>query len=334
MKIRIDNLTKQYGSVTAVDKLNITINDGEFITILGPSGCGKSTLLYTISGIYGPTSGDIYFDEEKITPIKIEERNIGMVFQNYSLYPHMTVAENLMFPLKIMGVKKKQALERAIEIGKLIKCEELLNRKPKELSGGQQQRVAIGRAIIKNPKVLLMDEPFSNLDAGLRIEMREEIKELHKKTGITTLFVTHDQEEAMSISDRILVMNEGKAVQFSTPFDLYKNPNSVFVASFLGNPKINLITEKSHMEKLNCNLDLKHKTVGIRPEDIEIKLADKENSSGITGIIKEIQPMGKELYLKLSLDSLDLKAVVSSHSTFKLGNKVALTFKSIHYFQE
>ena len=206
MEIKIENLTKAYGDFKAVDNMNLNIADGELVGLLGPSGCGKSTTLFMLAGLNDPTSGHIYFGGKDVTKVAPEDREIGLVFQNYALYPHMTVADNIMFPLINRKVPKAEARERAQEMAKLVQLDHLMDRKPKALSGGQQQRVAIARALVKKPEVLLLDEPLSNLDAKLRVETREEIRRIQQEVGITTIFVTHDQEEAMSISDRIAVM--------------------------------------------------------------------------------------------------------------------------------
>ena len=241
MDIRIENLTKTYGSLNAVDHMNLRINDGELVGLLGPSGCGKSTTLFMLSGLTTPTEGKIFFGDKDVTSIAPEDREIGLVFQNYALYPHMTVEDNITFPLINRGVKKAQAKEEAFEIAKVVKIEQYLNRKPSELSGGQQQRVAIARALVKKPQVLLLDEPLSNLDAKLRVATREEIRRIQQEVKITTIFVTHDQEEAMSISDRIAVMKEGVLQQYEVPQTMYLNPANEFVANFLGTPEINNI---------------------------------------------------------------------------------------------
>ena len=206
MRVKIENLTKKFENVTAVDDFSMTFEDGELVVVLGPSGCGKSTVLNLLSGILPVTSGKIYFDDDDVTNLPPQDRGIGLVFQNYALYPHMTVLENIAFPLEIKKVSKAERNEKAKEMAKLVHIEDYLQRKPRELSGGQQQRVAIARALIKNPRLLLLDEPLSNLDARLRLEMREEIRRIQKETGVTTIFVTHDQEEAMSISDKIVLM--------------------------------------------------------------------------------------------------------------------------------
>ena len=236
MEVKLVGLTKEFDErgkkkkgepvkkVVAVDHIDINIPDGKLIGLLGPSGCGKSTTLYMIAGLHKPTDGHIYFGERDVTNLPPEKRGIGLVFQNYALYPHLTVAENLMFPLESRGEKKATAYPKALEMAKLVGIEELMDRKPGQMSGGQQQRVAIARALVKMPEVLLLDEPLSNLDARLRLQTREEIKRIQKTTGITTIFVTHDQEEAMSISDQIVVMNYGVVQQIGVPQDVYNEP--------------------------------------------------------------------------------------------------------------
>ena len=247
MKISIQDLTKTFPArhkgdkeVTAVNKMNIEIPSGKLVGLLGPSGCGKSTTLFMLSGLESPTSGHILFDEEDVTELAPEKRGIGLVFQNYALYPHMTVEQNIMFPLVNMRIPKPEAKERALDAARLVQIEELLHRKPSELSGGQQQRVAIARALVKMPNVLLLDEPLSNLDARLRLQTREEIKRIQRETGITTVFVTHDQEEAMSICDIMVVMKLGIVQQIGEPQAIYDDPANLFVANFLGTPPINI----------------------------------------------------------------------------------------------
>ena len=241
MQVRLENVTKKFPGVTAVNTFSVTLPDGELICLLGPSGCGKSTILNMLSGILPVSGGDIYFDEDNVTKLPPEERGIGLVFQNYALYPHMTVLENICFPLEIKRVPKDERVARATKMAKLVHVDMLLNRKHKELSGGQQQRVAIARALVKEPRLLLLDEPLSNLDARLRLEMREEIRRIQLQTQVTTIFVTHDQEEAMSISDHIVLMKDGVMQQFDQPQVLYDDPANQFVADFLGNPPINNI---------------------------------------------------------------------------------------------
>ena len=252
MNITLQNLTKRFpargrkaqGETTAVKELSFEVPDGMLVGLLGPSGCGKSTTLNMICGLETPTEGKILFGEDDVTALPPELRGVGMVFQNYALYPHLTVLQNILFPLENLKGKdrpsRQEMRRRALETAQLVQIEELLDRKPKELSGGQQQRVAIARALVKMPRVLLLDEPLSNLDARLRLQTREEICKIQKKTGITTLFVTHDQEEAMSISDRIVVMRDGILMQQGRPQEVYDNPANLFVAKFLGTPPINV----------------------------------------------------------------------------------------------
>lgn len=336
MKIVLKNLYKKFDEITAVNDVNVIVENGEFISILGPSGCGKSTLLFMISGLIEESGGEIFFDNLNVKDIPTEERCIGMVFQNYSLYPHMTVKENILFPLKVKKMKKKDKEEVLKPIVSLLKLENLLNRKPNQLSGGQQQRVAIGRALIKKPSILLMDEPFSNLDEKLRVEMREEIKAIQRKVGITTLFVTHDQEEAMTISDKILLMDKGVVQQYSTPEELYNNPNNLFVAGFIGNPSINkihgkvennyLITDGNIKIKYDFPKEINNKDVilGIRPESISLTEGDDYN---ISAKIQNFYTLGREKLIDLSIDDIKIKITVPSSVTVKKDEVVKLLFK-------
>ena len=287
MKVVLQNLTKIFPSrnkksneaVVAVNDFTFEIPDGKLIGLLGPSGCGKSTTLYMISGLQKPTSGRIYFGDDDVTELSTENRGIGLVFQNYALYPHMTVKQNILFPLQNLKgadkLSKEEMLERACNAAKLVQIDELMDRKPSELSGGQQQRVAIARALVKMPRVLLLDEPLSNLDARLRLQTREEIRRIQKETGITTVFVTHDQEEAMSISDIIVVMKLGVVQQIGAPQDVYDSPANLFVAKFLGTPPINVFKGSVRNGKLYIGQDAvldvpsvadQNVIVGIRPE--------------------------------------------------------------------
>jgi len=287
MKVVLENLTKIFPSrnkksseeVVAVSNFTFEIPDGQLVGLLGPSGCGKSTTLYMISGLQKPSGGKIFFGEDDVTSLSPENRGVGLVFQNYALYPHMTVKQNIMFPLQnLKGAEKldKNTMnERAYQAAKLVQIENLMERKPSELSGGQQQRVAIARALVKMPRVLLLDEPLSNLDARLRLQTREEIRRIQKETGITTIFVTHDQEEAMSISDMIVVMKLGVVQQTGKPQEIYDNPINLFVAKFLGTPPINVFNGRVEGGKLfigeGAVLDVpgvedQEVTVGIRPE--------------------------------------------------------------------
>ena len=291
MKVVLENLTKIFPSrvkggkeVTAVNNFSFEIPDGKLIGLLGPSGCGKSTTLYMICGLQKPTSGKIFFGDDDVTALEPESRGVGLVFQNYALYPHMTVKQNILFPLQNLKgedkMTKSDMLERAYEAARLVQIDELMDRKPSELSGGQQQRVAIARALVKMPRVLLLDEPLSNLDARLRLQTREEIKRIQKSTGITTVFVTHDQEEAMSISDFIVVMKLGLVQQIGKPQDVYDSPVNLFVAKFLGTPPINVFNGQVQGEKVYIGEDAvadakgiedREVFVGIRPEGFILK---------------------------------------------------------------
>ena len=279
--VKLTHLTKEFvdktGKVTvAVNDFDVVIPGGKLIGLLGPSGCGKSTTLYMIAGLHRPTSGQIYFGDEDVTTYPPEKRGIGLVFQNYALYPHMTVKQNIMFPLEQIRPKisKEEMLARAVEVANLVQIGDLLERKPNQLSGGQQQRVAIARALVKQPKVLLLDEPLSNLDARLRLQTREEIKRIQRETGVTTIFVTHDQEEAMSISDLIVVMKLGVVQQIDVPQVVYDNPINLFVAKFLGTPPINVFKGQVRNGALyigeerimDANVADQEVYVGIRPE--------------------------------------------------------------------
>ena len=347
MRIRLENLTKRYQEVTAVDHLNLEIEDGDLVCLLGPSGCGKSTTLSIIAGLEQATEGTIYFDEENVGGLEAEDRDIGMVFQDYALYPHMTVQENIAFPLKMQGWKKKDRIEKVKEAAKMLQIEEYLKRKPGKLSGGQQQRVAIARAIVKNPKILLLDEPLSNLDARLRIELRDEIRRVQKQLGITTIFVTHDQEEALSISDKILLMEKGKISQYSSPKEMYMEPQNVFAAKFLGNPPMNFVPGEKVEDGIclllgDQNVIVKRGTVheagelkgsvcvGIRPEALELCSAEEEEA--ISGVITGIQTLGKDMYIHFRAGEQVLTACVGWEKTFSEGERVSFRVKRLHLF--
>ncbi len=311
MKVELQNLTKIFPSrnkkvkeeVVAVNDFTFTIPDGKLIGLLGPSGCGKSTTLYMISGLQKPSGGKILFGDDDVTDLTPENRGVGLVFQNYALYPHMTVKQNIMFPLQNLKgankLTKQEMLERAYEAARLVQIDELMERKPSELSGGQQQRVAIARALVKMPKVLLLDEPLSNLDARLRLQTREEIRRIQKETGITTIFVTHDQEEAMSISDMIVVMKLGVVQQIGKPQDVYDDPTNLFVAKFLGTPPINVFDGRVEGGKLyigdaavldGLKIEDQLVTVGIRPEGFI-----PDAAGALTVKLSSVEVMGRDV---------------------------------------
>ena len=337
MKVVLKNLTKIFPSrnkkdknaeVVAVNDFNLEIPDGKLIGLLGPSGCGKSTTLYMISGLQAPSSGQIFFGDDDVTKLSPENRGIGLVFQNYALYPHMTVQQNILFPLQNLKgenrLSKEEMLKRANEVAKLVQIDEYMLRKPSELSGGQQQRVAIARALVKMPRVLLLDEPLSNLDARLRLQTREEIRRIQRSTGITTIFVTHDQEEAMSISDYIVVMKLGVIMQTGKPQWVYDDPANLFVAKFLGAPPINVFSGKVEGGKLYIGeeqvLDVKDVEdqevyVGIRPEGFILDKAGK-----LTCSVSGVDVMGRDVSI-VSTSANSLNPVVRSIiSADEMGN--------------
>ena len=354
MEIKMTNLTKIFTSknrkeVHAVDHVDLVIPSGKLIGLLGPSGCGKSTTLYLIAGLLRQTEGQIFFGNEEMTDVPPEKRGIGLVFQNYALYPHMTVRENILFPLENLRVEKKEAKERTLEMAKLVGLEEMLDRKPKELSGGQQQRVAIARALVKRPRVLLLDEPLSNLDARLRLQTREEIKRIQRETGITTVFVTHDQEEAMSISDEIVVMKDGVIQQMGEPQDVYDHPANLFVAKFLGTPQINVFDGEikngtvliEGMEVGKKDLPDQPITVGIRPEGF---LVDTKEKSSFRFTVDLVETIGRDTTLLFDmlddnaalLDRKTFKAIVDAGYRIKTGDLVHFTIRpdKLHLFDK
>lgn len=349
--IHIEKLKKVYNNgYEALKSIDLQINEGELICLLGPSGCGKTTILNLLAGLLDPTSGDIRFDNESVIDKHPKDRNIGLVFQNYALYPHMSVLENVMFPLTV-GNKKKpknEAMEIAKKYMKITSIEELADKKPGEMSGGQQQRVAITRALVQNPKILLLDEPLSNLDARLRLRIREEIRKLVKEIGITTIFVTHDQEEALSISDRIVLMNEGIVQQFDIPQNLYLEPANLFVAKFMGNPIINIFNMKKKgnvLESKDLSIDLslldkkrfkqelneENYIVGIRPEYFKIS-----NDSLFKAEINYVELIGKDCILNFNINGMDSRLITDISNKVSEGDKVGIDidYSGIYIFKE
>ena len=310
MKVVLENLTKIFQSrhekgkeVVAVNNFTFTIPDGKLVGLLGPSGCGKSTTLYMICGLQKPSGGKIFFGDDDVTALAPENRGVGLVFQNYALYPHMTVKQNILFPLQNLKgedkLSKEDMLKRAYDAAKLVQIDELMDRKPSELSGGQQQRVAIARALVKMPRVLLLDEPLSNLDARLRLQTREEIRRIQRETNITTVFVTHDQEEAMSISDMIVVMKLGVVQQIGKPQDVYDSPANLFVAKFLGTPPINVFEGEVKDGKVYIGDDAVLDVPGIEDEDVYVGIRPEGfilNENGALGCkLKSVEVMGRDV---------------------------------------
>ncbi len=319
-KIVIKNLEKTFGDNKVINNFNININDGEFIVLVGPSGCGKSTLLRMISGLESINQGEIFLDEKLINNLLPSKREIAMVFQSYALYPHMSVFENMSFGLKMEKINKDEINQKVNDAAATLQIKDLLERKPKQLSGGQRQRVAIGRAITRNPKVFLFDEPLSNLDAALRSEMRVEISKLHKKLKSNIIYVTHDQIEAMTLADRIVVLNKGNIEQFGTPSEIYSDPNNIFVAEFIGSPKMNIIKiNKEQIVNSNTielfknkitfeNFNFKDEIyLGIRPEDISIK-NDLEIKLDVKIDLIENLGFEKIIYARLSENQIIIKS--------------------------
>ena len=336
--IELRNVSRYWGDVRAVEKLDINIEEGEFVVLLGPSGCGKSTTLRLIAGLESVSSGGIFIDGKNVNNIDPSSRNISMVFQSYALFPHLNVEENIIFGLKVRKVKKVDRQVKLKNVAEKVGLSNLLKRKPAELSGGQRQRVALARAIISDNPVCLMDEPLSNLDAKLRHQMRSEIRLLQKDLNITLIYVTHDQTEAMSMADKIVLMNEGEIVQNGRPKELYEKPENTFTAKFLGNPPMNLINlevesgrnyipifEEKYFIKQNS---VKKNILGVRPEDIKI------SKEGIKCTINDFDYQGSDVVLSLQLGNQEIFARIDSKKVDGLDNQVCITWdnKNLHFF--
>ena len=338
MKVKLENLTKRWGPVVGADGINLDIKDGEFVAFLGPSGCGKTTTLLMIAGIYKPTDGTIRFDDQVVNTVAPKDRHIGMVFQSYALYPHMTVFQNISYPLKLKKVPMNEMRQRAQRVADMMGIGNLMDRKPAQLSGGQQQRVALGRALVKEPSLLLFDEPLSNLDARLRLSMRGEIKRLQIELGVTSIYVTHDQVEAMTMADRIAVMMDGKMQAYDTPDELYDRPRTQFIGGFVGNPPMNFV----NVEVTPSNGDFRVQrnglavvvpadraekaagrgevTLGIRPEDIIV------SDQGVPGEIYVVEPLGRDDLLDVEVGDIHIHVLADPALGLKLGDKINLSF--------
>ncbi len=341
MKVELENLTKRWGDVVGAEGITLEIEHGEFVAFLGPSGCGKTTTLLMIAGIYKPTEGLIKFDGRVVNHLPPKDRNIGMVFQSYALYPHMTVFENIAYPLKLKGVPLEERRRRAQQVADMMGIGHLMDRKPAQLSGGQQQRVALGRALVKEPSLLLFDEPLSNLDARLRLSMRSEIKRLQLDLGITSIYVTHDQVEAMTMADRIAVMRDGHLQAFAPPEELYDYPRTLFIASFIGNPPMNfmeveVVQEDGQFRARRPGLDLVVPAeraaraagkgpviLGIRPEDIDIVTGD---GGAVRGEVYVVEPLGRDDLLDVRVEDVHLNVLADPESGFKMGDPIHLRF--------
>ncbi len=350
MEVRVSHLSKHFGNVIAVDDLSLEVKSGEFVALLGPSGCGKTTTLLMLAGIYIPTQGEIWFGDRLVNSVLPKDRNIGMVFQSYALYPHMTVFENITFPLKLKKTPRSTMEEKAQRVADMMQIGHLMDRRPSQLSGGQQQRVALARALVKEPDILLFDEPLSNLDAHLRLTMRGEIKRLQHDLGITAIYVTHDQVEAMTMADRIAVMNQGRLQAFMSPDEVYNHPPNLFVARFIGNPPMNFLevsiqhTENGLQavgEGFSIPLSKAIATqlgkakvpdsvlLGIRPEDIQL-----DEQGEVQAEIYMIEPLGRDTLLDCHVGSARVQVLVSASFRGDIGDPVTLRFdpEKIHLF--
>jgi len=358
--VRLENVEKVYeGGVIAVHEMSLDVKEKEFVVLVGPSGCGKSTTLRMIAGLEEVTSGEVFIDGKKVNDVPPKDRDIAMVFQNYALYPHMSVYENMAFGLKLRKFPKKEIDERVHEAASILGIEEYLDRKPKALSGGQRQRVAVGRAIVRKPKVFLFDEPLSNLDAKLRVQMRTEISKLHRRLGATMVYVTHDQTEAMTMADKIVLMKDGFVQQIDAPLDIYARPNNKFVAGFIGSPAMNFLDGSIEKGKGLCfveneggvRLPVQKKDearlkqyvgykmlLGIRPENIQMGGAGRSvgSKTKVKVAVELVEPMGNEIYLYFTTrkDGSQFVARVSSDKKPTVGRPLDLLFDmtQVHYF--
>jgi len=355
-KVQLERLTKKFGNVTAVNDVTLEIPDKQFTVLVGPSGCGKTTALRLVAGLEEATAGNIYIGDRLVNDVPPKDRDIAMVFQNYALYPHMSVYDNMAFGLRLRKYPRSEIDRRVREAGGMLGIEPLLNRKPKQLSGGQRQRVALGRAIVREPQVFLMDEPLSNLDAKLRVETRAEIKKLHARLQTTTIYVTHDQVEAMTMGDRIVVMNEGIVQQVDTPLSLYEKPANLFVAGFIGSPAMNflhgrLVARDGRLEvdagpfRLPVPTDLapvarpytgQDVVFGIRPEDIQDRALwrDAPQEWTVRTTVEVHEPIGSDIILYLSSGDQSVVARVDAKSEARMGRPVDVVFnmRKMHLF--
>jgi len=317
--IEFRNVSKHFGGASVVDDLSLEIRDGEFVVLLGPSGCGKTTTLRMLAGLETVSSGDIFIDSERVNDVPTQHRDLAMVFQSYALYPHMTIAENIGYPLRVRKFDKAQRAERVNRVAAMLEIESLLDRKPRQLSGGERQRVALARAIVREPRAYLMDEPLSNLDARLRVQMRGELKRLQHQLGTTTIYVTHDQAEAMTLASRVAVMRKGRLQQFDTPMNIYNFPANRFVAEFVGSPSMNFIEEAGV-------------TMGIRPEHIQVFSEPRDGAIEASVYVTEL--MGNETFVFLSVGANRLIARAPADFRAEVESKVWLQLATdkVRYF--
>ena len=352
-EVRFEGLTKRFGNTEVIRPMDLTIRDGEFFTLVGPSGCGKSTLLHMVAGLESPTSGEIYFDGQPVGPLAPKDRDVAVVFQSYALYPHMTIYDNLAFPLRMKKWRPAETDRQVRKTADLLGLNAVINRKPRELSGGQRQRVALGRAIVRQPRLFLLDEPLSNLDAQLRVEMRAELKKLHQALKVTMIYVTHDQAEAMTLSDRMAVLHEGAIQQCGSPREVYERPTNRFVAGFIGSPPMNLLSgtlrpgpphsvgvgadgwydlSREVFERLREAGSMDRIIMGIRPESIG--LSKGAGTDGRTARISVVEPMGSEVWVELVWGDQKLHARAPADFEAAAGAPVHLEIEAgrIHFF--
>jgi multiple sugar transport system ATP-binding protein len=344
--VAIRDVRKAFGATAVIHGVDISIRDGEFVVLVGPSGCGKSTLLRMIAGLENITGGEIRIGDRVVNRLPPKERDVAMVFQNYALYPHMTVADNMAFSMKLRGAPKSEIDERVNRAAAILGLSQLLQRFPRQLSGGQRQRVAMGRAIVRDPQVFLFDEPLSNLDAKLRVQMRTEIKELHQRLKTTTIYVTHDQIEAMTMADKIVVMHDGRVEQIGAPLDLYDRPDNLFVAGFIGSPAMNMLKGrislngtaafeapagiKFALSHAPSGSDGRSAIYGVRPEHFSL------SDEGVDAVIQVVEPTGSELQVVAKVGESEIIAVFRERHQFKPGDKIRLKPdpRLIHLFDE
>lgn len=351
-KVELKHVSKHFGVIKAVEDLSLVASDGEFIVLVGPSGCGKSSTMRMIAGLESVTEGQILFDDRDVTDALPRDRDIAMVFQNYALFPHLNVQSNLAFGLQLRKAPKSKIETRVKEVARLLEIENLLDRRPRELSGGQRQRVALGRAIMREPEVFLMDEPLSNLDAALRMEMRSEIIKLQERLGVTTFYVTHDQVEALSMGDRVVVMRQGMLQQVGTPMELYEQPTNSYVAGFIGSPPMNFLAAQAKgstlaLEALNTELQLSSRLsvavqkssspdilLGVRPEHVSLSEHDESDDAySLKATIDTVEPLGHTILVRPRLASQQMfNVLVSEKIPWRSGDKVHIVFRPEHIY--
>jgi len=343
VSVRLENIVKKFRDVVAVNGVSLEIKDKEFFVLLGPSGSGKSTILNIVAGLEPPTSGDVYFDDELVTHLPPEKRDVAMVFQTYALYPHMTAFDNIAFPLRVRKYPKEEIKKKVEEVAEMLRIKHLLHKKPYEMSGGERQRVALARAIVREPKIFLLDEPLSNIDAKLRVYMRAELSRLQKDLKVTTIYVTHDQVEALSMGDRIAVIHQGKVMQIDEPLKLFKKPATLFVAGFIGSPPMNFFNctleeegdkyfldagffkvplDEEFFNTLRSRATSKELVLGVRPKDLIVRRERPPTDGAFEAEVYAVEPLGTETILNLKVDDNIYKAVVEPEFRASLGEKV------------